>query len=131
MIDFTNLKNEEMAVSEYAPKIIQLSHSAPYRVTTKGKKAQIFQLGLRPSILSQMSLCADMVHCMNEALEHERWVVKGKRIREDSTATNNDHRPSKRTSNPPFQAQQDKPSGQKNPQSGKINIAWSSAPNKE
>lgn len=71
-----------------------------------------------------------MAHCMNEALKHEWWVVKGKRIKEDSATTGGGHQPSKKPSNQPLQALQDKLSGKKNPQPRKTNTARSSASDK-
>src|SRR3954466_3498464 len=86
-IEFTNLKQEDMTVSEYASKFIQLSHYAPHLVPTEAEKGRKFQLELRPTILNQMLAprYRNMAQCMNEALEYERWVAKGKRMREDTT----------------------------------------------
>src|SRR4051812_304409 len=115
-IDFTNLKQEEMTVSEYAAKFIQLSHYAPHLVPTEKEKARKFQLGLRPTILNRMLTphYLNMAQCMNEALEHERWVAKGKRVREESTTTGGNHRPDKKPSNLTFRAPPDRSSGPKN-----------------
>ena len=41
-IDFTNLKQEKMTVSEYASKFIQLSHYALHLVPTEAEKARKF-----------------------------------------------------------------------------------------
>src|SRR4051812_29088332 len=53
-IDFTNLKQEDMTVSEYASRFIQLSHYAPHLVLTEAERARKFQLGLCPQILNRM-----------------------------------------------------------------------------
>src|SRR4051812_38462773 len=46
-IEFTNLKQEDMSVSEYASRFIQLSHYAPHLVPTEAERARKFQLELR------------------------------------------------------------------------------------
>src|SRR3954464_1927591 len=124
-IELTNLKQEEMTVSEYASKFIQLSHYAPYLVLTEAEKARQFQLCLRPQILNQMLThrFRNMALCMNEALVHERWVAKGKRMRDDSATAGGDHRPSKKAASQPFRASTDKPTGSKKPQPTKTDAA--------
>src|SRR3954463_572999 len=99
-IEFTNLKQEEMSVSEYASRFIQLSHYAPHLVPTEAEKTRKFQLGLRPQILKHMLTprVRNMAQRMNEALEHERCVAKVKRMRDDSAMAGGDHRHSKKAS---------------------------------
>src|SRR2546430_13462861 len=101
-----------MTVSEYA-----------HLVPTEAEKARKFQLGLRPTILNWMLTprYRNMAQCMNEALEHERWVAKGKRMRKDTT--DGDHRPSKKASSQPFQSPADQTSGPKKPQPAKTEVA--------
>src|SRR5437588_9836104 len=122
-----------MTVLEYAAKFIQLSHYAPHLVPIEVERAQKFQLGLRPPILNKMLTprYRNMAQCMNEALEHERWVVKGKRMRDDSATAGSDHRPSKKASSQPFRAPADKTSGPKKPQPAKTEAAKSGISIKE
>src|SRR5436190_14890829 len=89
--------------------------------------ARKFHLGLHPQKLNRMltSRYRNMAQCLNEALEHERWVIKGKRMREDSATTSGDHCPSKKTPSQPFRAPLDKISGPKKPQPAKTTPARS------
>lgn len=67
MIDFTDLKLEEMIVTTYAAKFIQLSHYASHLVPTEVERAQKFQLGLcLPIVNRMMTPCyPNMEQCMD------------------------------------------------------------------
>ena len=105
----------------------------PHLVPTEAEKDKKFQLGLRPQILNRMLTLRyrNMAQCLNEALEHERWVVKGKRMRDDSATAGGDHRPSKKASSQPFRALADKTSGPKKPQPAKTEATKSGISSRE